>query len=208
MLRVSPRGDSVAGEVADGGSTGSALWSSDGSLAYSSFSQPGYDTVYSPAGERVLLTERVVNVASSAVESVVTQQALYEGYSAIDSSGRLAASLPIGVVALFDLPSGEPLDVVGAIPIQPPPGEWQPGDMAASVDGTHLLVGTTLWRIDPDFVQSTIVSIQRQGVLLDDAFSPDGTEYVVSGDLYPGIESTDTGALLEIPGVPLLLYFH
>jgi hypothetical protein len=69
--------------------------------------------------------------------------------------------------------------------------------MAASADGTHLLVGTTLWRIDPDFVQSNIVSIQASQILLDAAFSPDGTEYVLSGDSFPGIESTDTGAFLE-----------
>jgi hypothetical protein len=47
MLRVSPRGDSVAGEALGMGSAGSALWSSDGSLRYSSFSQPGQGTVYS-----------------------------------------------------------------------------------------------------------------------------------------------------------------
>jgi hypothetical protein len=205
MLRVSPRGDSVAGEVGSisTGSAGSALWSSDGSLAYSSFSQAGQNTVYSPAGERVLLTDRVVNVASSSVESVLTEQAVYDYYSAIDSSGRLAAlSAPSDPVALFDVPSGEPLGVVGAIPIQTPPAQWPPGDMAASADGTHLLVGTTMWRIDPDFGQSNIVSIHLGRIILDDAFSPDGTEYAVSGDLFPGIESTDAGALVETPNPP------
>lgn len=208
MLRVSPRGDSVAGEAlsfnsAGSGSAGSALWSSDGSLAYSSFSQPGEVTVFSPAGELVLLTDRVVSVASSAVESVLTQQAVYDYCSAIDSSGRLAlwTNPPSSWVALFDLPSGEPLDVVGAIP-PPAPTGVQPNDMAASADGTHFLVGTMMWRIDPDFVQSNIVSIDQSSIRIDDAFSPDGTEYVVSGDRWGGIESTDTGALLESPTPP------
>jgi WD40 repeat protein len=204
-LRISPRGDSVAGQALAMGSTGSALWSADGSLAYSSFSQlaQGSPTVYSPAGERVLLTDRVVNVATSAVESVLTQQAAYDNYVAIDSTGQRAASLSLsGTVALFDLASGEPLDVLGAIPIPTASYGFPLYDMAASSDGTHLLVGTTLWRIDSDFVESNIVSAQGRGIRIDDAFSPDGTEYVVSGDLFDGIESTDTGALLEYPGPP------
>jgi WD40 repeat protein len=156
-LVVSPRGDSVAGEALGTGAGGSALWSSDGTLRYSSFRQPAEGTVYSAAGERVLLTDRVVNVTSSAVESVLTQQAVYDGYSAIDSTGRRAASLipsgPSGQVALFDL-------------------------------------------------ASNMVSIQPPGIRFDDAFSPDGTEFVVSGDNFPGIESTDTGAFLERPDPP------
>jgi hypothetical protein len=216
MLRVSPRGDSVAGEALSNGSEGSALWSSDGSLAYSSFSQPAQVStvaVYSPAGDRVLLTDRVVDVASTAVESVLTLQAMNDYYVAIDSTGQRAATFaPIdpaalfssaGPVALFDLASGVPLDVVGAIPIQAPPGQWSPADMAASADGTRLLVGTMLWRIDPDFAQSNIVSSRQSQIIIDDAFSPDGTEYVVSGDLFPGIESTSTGAFLEQPGPPI-----
>jgi hypothetical protein len=203
MLRVSPRADSVAGEAVSPNAAGSALWSADGSLAYSSFSQPARLTVFSPGGERVLLTDRVVNVVSFAVESVLTQQAIDDDYSAIDSSGQLAAvwTIPSGQVALFDLPSGDPLEVLGAIPI-PTPIDGQTNDMAASADGTHFLVGTMMWRIDPDFVQSNIVSIQQSGIRLDDAFSPDGTEYVVSGDLFDGIESTDTGALLDQPNAP------
>ncbi len=91
-------------------------------------------------------------------------------------------------MALFDLPSGEPTGVVGAIPIQNDyvtvlaPMDGPLNDMAASPDGTHILVGAMLWRIDPDFVQSNILSIQQPGIRVDDAFSPDGTEYVVSGD--------------------------
>jgi WD40 repeat protein len=206
QLRISPRGDSVAGEVvslssAYTGTAGSALWRSDGTLAYSSFSQPAQVTVYSPAGERVLLTDRVVNVASAAVESLLTQQAMYDDYSAIDSSGQLALTNFSSGVALFDLPSGEPLDVVGAIP-PPAPTGVQPNDMAASADGTHFLVGTMMWRIDPDFVQSNIVSIDQTAIRIDDAFSPDGTEYVVSGDRWGGIESTETGATIESPAPP------
>lgn len=202
QLSISPRGDSVAGKVdsAYTGTAGSALWRSDGTLAYSSFSQPAQATVYSPAGERVLLTDRVVNVASAAVESVVTQP-MYVDYSAIDSSGQLALTNSWSRVALFDLPSGEPLDVVGAIP-PPAPTGVQPNDMSASTDGTHFLVGTMMWRIDPDFVQSTIVSIDPTSTRMDDAFSPDGTEYVVSGDRWGGIDSTETGATIESPAPP------
>ncbi len=209
MLRVSPSGDSVAGELlainsAGGGSAGSALWSSDGTLAYSSFSQPAEATVFSPAGERVLLTDRVVNVAGAAVETLLTQQAIYDYYSAIDSGGRLAlfSTPPSSQVALFDLPSGEPLGVVGAIPQTPRAAPYDMTDMAASADGTHFLVGTMMWRIDPDFAQSNIVSIDQGAIRIDDAFSPDGTEYVVSGDRWGAIESTDTGALLEMPNPP------
>ena len=209
LLRVSPRGDSVAGAVlslgsANPGSAGSALWRSDGSLAYSSFTQAAQETAYSPAGERVLLTDRVVNVDSAAVESVLTEQALDDGYSAIDGSGRLAmATLPAGggQLALFDVPSGEPLGVVGAIPPSAPTGV-QPNDMAASIDGTHFLVGTMMWRIDPEFVQSNIVSIDQSSIRIDDAFSPDGTEYVTSGDRWGGIESTEMGATIESPVPP------
>ena len=211
-LRISPRGDIVAGQVFSGSCCGSAVWRADGSLAYSSSSlengilpETGFPPVYSPAGERVLLTDRIVNMASFAVESALTQQAVYDSYSTIDSSGLLAASTnPRDSVALFDLPTGKPVEVVGALPPPNSNSSSQPTDMAASSDGVHLLVRRTLWRIDPDFAQSNIVSIYGGFIIVDDAFSPDGTQWVASGDgyeIFTGDAAAPLPALPRSPGV-------
>jgi hypothetical protein len=95
-VRISPQGDAVAAVSGEetGGTVGEAIWRFDGSLAYSSF-VPNYGLpFFSPSGDRVLLADQVVDVASASLDFLLSDQAVLlasDTSSALDSTGRRLA---------------------------------------------------------------------------------------------------------------------
>ncbi len=219
--RISPRGDSLASWASDtSGASIAALWRLDGSLAFSSSTQRWAPTAYATSGTRVLLGDRVIAVDNATAESELSDQALANiSYATpvLDNSGQLVAvidgeSADPGQIALYDLPAGHAVQVVGAMPPASPSGA--PTDIAVSEDGSWLLFASVhwshLWHLDPDFAASTIVSVQHL-FAMDGRFSPDGSALVLSGDGM-SVARTDTGDLLSLglppaPNVPDLNCF-
>jgi WD40 repeat protein len=214
---ISPRADSVAGATSTifpaAPIIATALWNLDGSLAYSSAtplsgstsiaSPPPGSILYSIPGDRLVLVDRVVNVSTATAELQLSDQAVKDaqdgqgGTVALDNGGQVLAAVLVGLrtggqVALYDLPSGRTVQVVGAMPSMS--SAPQPTDIAVSEDGTRLALASDwspLWRIDPEFAKSNILSIDR-GYTVDVRFSADGSEELLSGETFL-LNRADTG---------------
>ena len=217
-VRISPRGDAVAavsGAVlgATGGTAGKAIWRFDGSLAYLSFVPHFGLPFFSPSGDRVLLADQVVDVASASLDFLLSDQAALlaaDTSSALDSTGKRLARWTDerdGRVELYDLPSGNAGQVLGALAPSSP--FILPTDLSVSKDGTWLLTAEIqlafLWRLDPDFGQSTILSangVPGSSLLYDARFSTDGSEQVLSGDGYVALSTSTNDVLLGGLGNP------
>jgi hypothetical protein len=205
-VQISPRADSVAGVTSTlfpaAPVIAQALWNLDGSLAYSSTNPPSGDTsiVYSTPADRLLLLDRVVNVNTATAELQLSAQAVMDaqnGTVALDNSGQVLAAVvlrsgPAGQVALYDLPTGQAVQVVGAMPSAS--SAPQPTDIAVSEDGTRAAFAndwSPLWHIDPEFAKSNILSI-GDWTSIDVRFSADGSEELLSGESFV-LNRADTG---------------
>ncbi len=107
------------------------------------------------------------------------------------------------------MPSGNAGQVLGAL--APAGPRILPTDLSVSKDGTFLLTADIrvafLWRLDPDFGQSSILSANGgpfSSLLYDARFSTDGSEQLLSGDGYVAL-STSTDDIPADGGLTLLI---
>ncbi len=215
-VRISPRGDAVAAvSGAMGGTVGKAIWRFDGSLAYLSFVPNLGLPFFSPSGDRVLLADQVVDVESASLDFLLSDQAVLlasDTSSALDGTGRRLARWTDdrdGRVELYDLPSGNAGQVLGVL-APAGPGIF-PTDLSVSKDGTFLLTADIrvafLWRLDPDFGQSSILSangVPFSSLLYDARFSTDGGAQVLSGDGYVALSTSSDDILFSDVGNPVV----